>query len=56
MNEREPVPGDEPDALDEVHEAALMREMLRAQERHREGGIEPGLDDGDPDPGPGGTD
>jgi hypothetical protein len=56
MNEREPAPGDAPDALDEVQEAALMREMLRAQERHREGGIEPGLDDGDPDPGPGSTD
>lgn len=42
----------EPDVLDEAREAALMRDVLRAQERHREGGVEPELDgvDGDPEP------
>ena len=45
MSEREPAPGssgDEPgndsDVQDDAREAALMREVLRAQERHREGG------------------
>ena len=53
MSEREQAPGrgGEPgkdaDALDEAHEAALMREVMREQEEHREGGVEPGLDDGD---------
>jgi len=31
-------------------EAALMREIIRAQERHREGGVEPELEDADGDP------
>jgi len=54
MSERAPAPGssgdkpdDEPGALDDAREAALMREVLRAQEQHREGGVEPGLDDPD---------
>jgi hypothetical protein len=54
MSERAPAPGSsgdepngEPGALDDTHEAALMREVLRAQEQHREGGVEPGLDDPD---------
>ena len=58
MSERAPAPGnsgDEPDgepgALDDAREAALMREVLREQEQHREGGVEPGLDDPDPQPG-----
>ena len=46
-------PGDSPDAMEEDREAALIREVLRTQERHREGGIEPGLDETDEDPGPG---
>jgi hypothetical protein len=45
-------PGGEPDGLDDAREAALMREVLRAQERHREGGIEPGLDAVDADAEP----
>jgi hypothetical protein len=62
MSEREPAPGssgDEPgnesDVLDEASEAALMREVLRAQEQHREGGVEPELAGGDTDPEPGGA-
>ncbi len=60
MNEREPAPGssgdkpgDDSDVLDAASEAALMREVLRTQEQHREGGVEPELD-GDADPEPGG--
>lgn len=58
MSEREPAtgspgdtPGNEPDALD-AREAALMRQVLREQERHREGGVEPELDRADEEPGP----
>ena len=54
MSERPPVPGspgnqpnDEPGEMDDAREAALMREVLRGQEQHREGGIEPGLEDPD---------
>ena len=61
MSERAPAPGSsgdepngEPGALDDAHEAALMREVLRAQEQHREGGVEPGLDDPDTPAGSGG--
>jgi hypothetical protein len=35
--------------LDDAGEAALMREIIRAQERHREGGVEPELDDANDD-------
>ena len=59
MSERAPAPGSsgdkpngEPGALDDEREAALMREVLREQEQHREGGVEPGLDDPDTQPGP----
>jgi hypothetical protein len=38
-------PSGEPDVLDHAHEADLMRKVIRMQERHREGGIEPELDD-----------
>ena len=58
MSERAPTPGSsgnepngEPGALDDEREAALMREVLREQEQHREGGIEPGLQDPDTPPG-----
>ena len=59
MSERAPAPGssgDEPDDEpgapdDDAREAALMREVLREQEQHREGGVEPGLDDPDPQSG-----
>ncbi|HXZ71139.1 MAG TPA: hypothetical protein VEH31_09775 [Streptosporangiaceae bacterium] len=54
MSERAPTPGspgnepnDEPGGMDDAREAALMREVLREQEQHREGGVEPGLDDPD---------
>jgi hypothetical protein len=46
-------PGDGPERADDAREAALMRDVLREQERHREGGVEPGLDDAGPDPEPG---
>ena len=39
------APGHDPDLADEEREAALMREILRAQEQHREGGIDPELDE-----------
>lgn len=43
----------ESDRLDDAREAALMREIIRKQERHREGGVEPELDDAGQDPEPG---
>lgn len=46
-------PGHGPDAAEEASEAALMRKVLRTQEEHREGGVEPGLDDTEEGPGPG---
>lgn len=46
-------PGQHPDAADEAREAALMREVLRTQEQHREGGVEPELDETNEDPRPG---
>jgi hypothetical protein len=59
MSERAPAPGnsgdepsDAPGALDDEREAALMREVLREQEQHREGGVEPGLEEPDPQTGP----
>jgi hypothetical protein len=45
-------PGHDPDLQDEAREAALMREVLRKQEQHREGGVEPELDELNEDPGP----
>jgi hypothetical protein len=41
-----------PDAPDDAREAARMRAVMRAQEKHREGGIDPELDEPDADPGP----
>lgn len=59
MGEREQAPGSsggkpghDPDTQ-EAHEAALLREVLRKQEEHREGGIEPELDEPNEGPGPG---
>jgi hypothetical protein len=46
------TPGQNPDAADEAREAALMREVLRTQEQHREGGVDPELDETNEDPGP----
>ena len=45
-------PGHGPEGLDDASEAAMMREILRRQERHREGGVEPELDETDEEPGP----
>jgi hypothetical protein len=60
MSDQAPTPGSsgndvdgEPDRLDEAREAALMREIIRRQERHREGGVEPELEDAEEGPEPG---
>jgi hypothetical protein len=37
---------------DEAREDAMMREVLRRQEQHREGGVEPELDERNEDPRP----
>jgi hypothetical protein len=62
MSDREQTPGnsgDEPDSdvrlPDEAREAALIRKVLRVQELHREGGIDPELDVDDA-PEPSGSD
>jgi hypothetical protein len=60
MSEREQAPGSGsgeepghgPEGLDDASEATMMREILRRQERHREGGVEPELDETDEEPGP----
>jgi hypothetical protein len=51
MGEPEQPPGSSGE--DEAREAALMQEILRRQEQHREGGVEPELDDTNEDPRPG---
>jgi hypothetical protein len=43
--------GSEPDATDTA-EFAKMRAVMRASEKHREGGVDPELKDADTDPGP----
>ena len=45
-------PGSEPGVLDEDREAAMMRDVMRRQEQHREGGVDPELDDADGGSGP----
>jgi hypothetical protein len=60
MSEREQAPGSDPgeepghgpEVLDEASEAAMMREIMRRQEQHREGGVEPELDETDEQPAP----
>jgi hypothetical protein len=42
-----------PEATAEDREAALMRKVMRIQERHREGGVDPDLDDVGADAGSG---
>ena len=42
-----------PQAAAEDHEAATMRKVMRMQEKHREGGVDPDLDDADADADPG---
>jgi hypothetical protein len=56
MTERTPAagdaegqPGGEPDLAD-TDEFAKMRAVMRAQEKHREGGVDPELEDVDPGP------
>ena len=59
MSDRMPAPGDagdqpgsEPAAADDDEIAAKMEAVMRAQERHREGGVDPELEVTDADPGP----
>ena len=58
MIDRGPTPEDagdqrdsEPDMSDTA-EFAKMRAVMRASEKHREGGVDPELEDPDADPGP----
>jgi hypothetical protein len=58
MSEQQQVPGssddepaDEASLENDAREAALIRKVLRAQERHREGGIDPELAVDDEEPG-----
>ena len=58
MSDRIPAAGDaddqrasEPDISDTA-EFAKMRAVMRASEKHREGGVDPELEDADADPGP----
>jgi hypothetical protein len=56
MTDRTPEPGNSGDqygsepALSDTAEFAKMREVMRASERHREGGVDPELQDADADP------
>ena len=45
-----------PEVTAEDREAATMRAVMRMQERHREGGVDPDLEDADAEAGPGGQD
>jgi hypothetical protein len=56
MNDRMPEPGSiddqrgsEPD-LSATAEFAKLRAVMRASEKHREGGVDPDLEDADADP------
>jgi len=57
MSDRMPEPGnvgDQGDSAAEVWdtaEFAKMRAVMRASEKHREGGVDPELEDEDPEPG-----
>jgi hypothetical protein len=60
MSDQAPPPGgpvgepdSQPESADEAREAALMRKVMRMQKQHREGGIDPELDDPDTEAGPG---
>ena len=54
MSDGIPAPGDADDQFDMSHTAefAKMREVMRASEKHREGGVDPELEvpDAEPDP------
>jgi len=63
MSEQASAPGgsggaadSSPEATAEDREAATMRAVMRMQERHREGGVDPDLEDADGEAGPGGQD
>ncbi len=58
MSDRMPAPGhaddqrgSEPDMSD-TGEFAKMRAVMRASDKHREGGVDPELEVADADPGP----
>jgi hypothetical protein len=57
MSEQQPPgnsgdePADEASFWDDAREAELIRKVLRAQEQHREGGIDPELAVDDEEPG-----
>ena len=58
MSDRASAPGDSgaaaesrPEVTTEDREAAMMRKVMRIQEAHREGGVDPDLDDADADDG-----
>jgi hypothetical protein len=58
MSDHTPVPGDasdergsEPDLTD-ADEFAKMQAVMRASEKHREGGVDPDLETPDADAGP----
>ena len=58
MNNDIPAPGDAGDQrgsefdLSHTAEFAKMREVMRASQRHREGGMDPEPGAAEPDPGP----
>jgi hypothetical protein len=52
MSDPTPAPGNSGGEPDVPDEAAMMRAVMRAQEEHREGGIDPELDDAGPGPAP----
>ncbi len=53
MSDQPSAPGgaadSSPEEAAEDREAAMMRKVMRMQERHREGGVDPELDDTDAD-------
>jgi phage gp29-like protein len=60
MSDRTPAPGgaddqrgSEPEGADDEEIAAKMRAVMRAQEGHREGGVDPELEIPEADPGAG---
>lgn len=58
MSDRMPGPGNAGDQrgnkpdMSDTAEFAKMRAVMRASEKHREGGVDPELEDADADPGP----
>jgi hypothetical protein len=58
MTDRMPEQGNADDQSDsepgapDTAEFAKMRAVMRASEEHREGGVDPDLEDADADPGP----